>query len=142
MCKRIANVQKEHETVLKPHETLKCCKPIDDLLDAELFKALGEPTRLKLLSCLAKCGRPCSVTELTECCEVDLSVVSRHLGILERAGILSATKEGRTVFYAVRYTHLSVAFRALARAVEGCRPKRSTTKTLSHAPRKKRQPNH
>ncbi|TWU07418.1 putative HTH-type transcriptional regulator [Allorhodopirellula heiligendammensis] len=113
---------------MKPHETLQCCGPIDDLLDAELFKALGEPTRLKLLSCLAKCGRACSVTELTECCAVDLSVVSRHLGVLERAGILTATKEGRTVYYAVRYKDLRDAFRAIARAVEDCRPKRAASK--------------
>ncbi len=96
------------------------------MLDAELFKALGEPTRLKLLSCLAKCARPCSVTELTECCAVDFSVVSRHLGVLEKAGVLTATKEGRTVYYAVRYQHLTDAFRSLAKAIEGCRPKRRT----------------
>jgi ArsR family transcriptional regulator len=113
---------------MKPQEVSKCCGPIDDLLDAELFKALGEPTRLKLLSCLAKCGRPCSVTELTECCAVDLSVVSRHLSLLEKAGVLKATKEGRTVFYSVRYKHVTEAFRALARAFESCRPKRSKSK--------------
>ena len=33
---------------MKPQEASQCCWPIDDLLDAELFKALGEPTRLKL----------------------------------------------------------------------------------------------
>jgi DNA-binding transcriptional ArsR family regulator len=109
---------------MKPQDAAKCCAPIDDLLDAEFFKALGEPTRLKLFSCLAKCGRPCSVTELTECCAVDLSVVSRHLGVLEKAGVLTATKEGRTVYYTVRYKDLTDAFRALARAVEGYRPKR------------------
>jgi DNA-binding transcriptional ArsR family regulator len=109
---------------MKPEEASRCCGPIDDLLDAELFKALGEPTRLKLLSCLAKCGRACSVTELAECCVVDFSVVSRHLGVLERAGILTAEKAGRTVFYSVRYAHLTSAFRDLAKALDGCRPKR------------------
>tara|TARA_R110002020_G_scaffold280541_2_gene496283 strand:+ start:483 stop:860 length:378 start_codon:yes stop_codon:yes gene_type:complete len=111
---------------MKPTEVSQCCGPIDDLLDAELFKSLGEPTRLKLLSCLAKCGRPCSVTELTECCAVDISVVSRHLAVLEKAGVLTSMKEGRTVYYAVRYKHLTEAFRALAKAIEGCRPKRRT----------------
>lgn len=114
---------------MKPQEALQCCGPIDDLLDAELFKALGEPTRLKLLSCLAKCGRPCSVTELAECCAVDFSVVSRHLSLLEKAGALSASKEGRTVFYVVRYKHLTNAFRALGKAIEDCRPKRNAVKT-------------
>jgi len=112
---------------MNPQEAAKCCGPMDELLDAELFKALGDPTRLKLLSCLAKCGRPCSVTELTECCSVDLSVVSRHLSALEKAGVLSSTKEGRTVFYTVRYKHLTEAFRSLAKAIEGCRPKRNST---------------
>jgi ArsR family transcriptional regulator len=114
----------KRELTMKPQEASQCCGPIDDLLDAELFKALGEPTRLKLLSCLAKCGRACSVTELTECCAVDISVVSRHLGVLEKAGVLTATKQGRTVFYEVRYKHLTEAFRSLAKAIEGCRPKR------------------
>lgn len=113
---------------MKPHEASQCCGPIDDVLDAELFKALGEPTRLKLLSCLAKCGRPCSVTELSECCAVDFSVVSRHLRMLENAGVLSASKEGRTVFYTVRYRHLTDAFRSLAKAIEVCRPKRRAAK--------------
>jgi ArsR family transcriptional regulator len=113
---------------MKPQEASKCCGPIDDLLDAGLFKALGDPTRLKLFSCLAKCGRPCSVTELTECCAVDFSVVSRHLGVLEKAGLLSATKQGRTVLYAVRYKHLTEAFRSLAKAIEGLRPKRGGTR--------------
>ncbi len=113
---------------MKPQEASQCCGPIDDLLDVELFKALGEPTRLKLFSCLAKCGRACSVTELAECCAVDFSVVSRHLGVLEKAGVLSATKQGRMVFYEVRYKHLTGAFRTLAKAIEGCRPKRGAAK--------------
>ena len=113
---------------MKPQEASQCCGPIDDLLDAELFKALGEPTRLKLVSCLAKCGRPCSVTELAECCEVDYSVVSRHLGVLERAGVLTATKQGRTVCYEVRYKHLTDSFWALAKGIDGYRPKRGKAK--------------
>lgn len=114
---------------MKPQEAARCCGPIDELLNAELFKALGDPTRLKLLACLAKCGHACSVTELTQCCAVDFSVVSRHLSVLEKVGVLTATKEGRTVYYAVRYKHMSAAFRALAKAIDGCRPKRSVAKT-------------
>jgi len=113
---------------VKPREALRCCGPIDELLDARLFKALGEPTRLRLLSCLAKCGRPCSVTELAECCAVDFSVVSRHLAVLEKAGVLTAKKEGRAVFYSVRYKHLTDAFRSLAKAIDDCRPRRDTAK--------------
>ena len=94
--------------------------PIDDVLNAELFKALGDPTRLTLLACLSKCGRACSVSEVAECCAVDFSVVSRHLSILARAGVLEGSKKGRTVFYRVRYKDLSKSLRSIAKAFEGC----------------------
>jgi DNA-binding transcriptional ArsR family regulator len=103
-----------------PKEAAGCCGPIDALLDARLFKALADPTRVQLLSCLAKCARACSVGEVAECCSVDLSVVSRHLALLEQAGILSASKQGRTVFYSVRYTDLARNLRGLADALDGC----------------------
>ncbi|MBX3316548.1 MAG: helix-turn-helix transcriptional regulator [Phycisphaeraceae bacterium] len=95
---------------------------IDALLDPELFKALCDPTRVLLLGCLAKCGRACTVSEVAACCSVDLSVVSRHLQQLERAGVLRSSKEGRTVFYAVRYDELSKTLRDLADAIHACCP--------------------
>jgi ArsR family transcriptional regulator, arsenate/arsenite/antimonite-responsive transcriptional repressor len=107
---------------MTPKQAAKCCAPVDQLLDPELFKSLCDSTRLKLLACLAKCGRPCSVTEVAECCSVDLSVVSRHLAMLEKSGVLESTKQGRTVFYTVRYEQLSQTLRALADAIEACCP--------------------
>jgi DNA-binding transcriptional ArsR family regulator len=107
---------------MTPKQAAKCCAPVDDLLDPELFKALCDATRLKLVACLAKCGRPCSVTEVAECCSVDLSVISRHLAMLEKAGVLESAKQGRTVFYSVRYEQLSESLRALADAIESCCP--------------------
>ncbi len=107
---------------MTPKQASKCCAPVDELLDPELFKSLCDATRLKLLACLAKCGRACSVTEVAECCSVDLSVVSRHLAMLEKAGVLESAKEGRTVYYAVRYRQLTETLRALADAIEACCP--------------------
>ena len=96
------------------------------MLDPDLFKALCDPTRMSLLACLAKCGRPCSVGEAAECCAVDLSVVSRHLSMLEQAGVLQAEKRGRAVFYAVRFGHLCHLLRSLADAIEECCPQDRT----------------
>lgn len=96
--------------------------PLDGLLDPELFKALCDPTRVSLLACLAKCGRACSVGEVAECCNVDLSVVSRHLSQLADAGVLESSKQGRTVFYRVLFTDLSAKLRALADAIDSCCP--------------------
>jgi DNA-binding transcriptional ArsR family regulator len=93
---------------------------IDRWLDPRLFKALSDPNRVRLLACLAKCGRACSVGELAECCEVDLSVVSRHLRLLERAGAVAARKQGRVVFYEVRAAALAATLRGLAHELETC----------------------
>ncbi len=105
-----------------PKQAATRCGPIDELLDPELFKALCDPTRASLIACIAKCGRGCSVGEVAECCEVDMSVVSRHLALLARAGVLEARKEGRTVFYRVRYAELSGSLRSLANALDDCCP--------------------
>lgn len=101
-----------------PRQAARRRAAVDRLLDPELFKALSDPTRLKLLACLVKCGRRCSVTEVAECCSVDFSVVARHLALLARAGALEATKEGRTMWYAPRCTHLSQHLRSLADAID------------------------
>jgi DNA-binding transcriptional ArsR family regulator len=97
--------------------------PLDERLDPVFFKALGDPTRAKLVACIAKCGRACSVGEVGECCSVDLSVVSRHLRVLERAGVVESVKAGRTVRYMVRYAAVSRSLRGLAEAIEQCRPR-------------------
>jgi ArsR family transcriptional regulator len=108
-----------------PKAAAGCCGPIDGLLDAELFKGLSDATRLKLLGCMAKCGRACSVTEMAECCSVDYSVVSRHLALLERSGIVESAKEGRAVLYRVKYAQIAEKLRALAAELEGCCPGRA-----------------
>jgi ArsR family transcriptional regulator len=110
-----------------PKQAAACCGPIDDLLDPALFKALGDPTRVRLLGCLAKCGRGCTVGEVAECCSVDFSVVSRHLALLERAGILESSKQGKSVVYIVRYEPLSKSLHALADAILACGPAGAAT---------------
>lgn len=116
-----------------PKAAAGCCGPVDGLLDPGLFKALGDPTRLALLACLMKCGRACSVGEIAECCSVDLSVVSRHLQVLARAGAAEARKQGREVFYAARYEHLAGVLRDLAAAVDSCCPEPSDASTCRGA---------
>lgn len=96
--------------------------PVDALLDANLFKALSDPTRLLLLGCMIKCGRGCTVGEVAECCSVDLSVVSRHLAALADAGVLVGSKSGRTVTYKVRTAFVCGRLRDLAEAIETCCP--------------------
>ena len=95
---------------------------IDREFRVELFKALSDPTRLLLLACLSKCGRACSLGEIAECCDVDLSVVSRHMAQLLSAGVVSSEKEGRTVYFRTNYRELAETFRSLARGFDECCP--------------------
>jgi ArsR family transcriptional regulator len=107
---------------ITPKQASKRSASIDRALNPDLFKALSDPTRVRLLACLAKCRRMCSVTEVAECCSVDFSVVSRHLTMLADAGVLESRKEGRTMFYQVQYETLCASLRALADAIEDCCP--------------------
>jgi DNA-binding transcriptional ArsR family regulator len=61
-------------------------------LDA-VFAALADPTRREILARLSE--GEASVKELAEPFEMTLPGVSKHLGVLEGAGLLTRTKEGR-----------------------------------------------
>ncbi|MGP4030040.1 ArsR/SmtB family transcription factor [Actinomadura sp. 3N407] len=94
---------------------------IGAVLSHQLFRALGDPTRVRLLDLLAERCRACSVSELAECLDVDLSVVSRHLALLRAAGVLRATKTGRTVLYEIQFDPLAETLRGIADALERAR---------------------
>ena len=97
-------------------------KGIAELVPSRLFKALADPNRVALLAMLAECRRPCSVSELSTCCPIDLSTASRHLSALRDAGALSSEKRGKQVFYAVNAMSLAGTLRRLADALERCCP--------------------
>lgn len=67
---------------------------------AEYFKALSHPTRIKIIEYLRK-GERC-VCEIFPHLGEEQSNISRHLAALKRAGILSSRKKGVSVFYRVR----------------------------------------
>jgi len=67
---------------------------------ARIIKAMAHPTRLFIVDELAK-GERC-VCELTDMVGCDMSTVSKHLSILEAAGILSSDKRGLQVFYQLK----------------------------------------
>ena len=58
-----------------------------------------------------------SVGQIAREQSVDLSVVSRHLGVLRDAGILRSVKRGREVYYKACCAELSTRLRAVADAV-------------------------
>jgi DNA-binding transcriptional ArsR family regulator len=58
------------------------------------FGALGDPTRLSLVSRLAE-GRPRSITQLADGSALTRQAITRHLRVLESAGIVRNIRLGR-----------------------------------------------
>ena len=69
-------------------------------LAAQAAKALGHPTRLRLLAVLA--GGPLCVCQLTAVVRQATSTVSGHLLELRRAGLVAEEKRGKWVEYRLR----------------------------------------
>jgi ArsR family transcriptional regulator len=66
---------------------------------AEFFKALAHPLRIKILEALRESEK--SVTELQNILECDQSGVSQQLAILRAKSLITARKNGTSVFYKV-----------------------------------------
>jgi ArsR family transcriptional regulator len=66
-------------------------------LKADLLKALGQPTRLKILELLAD-GERC-VCEIFPAIDEEQSNISKHLSFLRSQGIVEAERRGMRVFY-------------------------------------------
>ncbi|MBT4790473.1 MAG: winged helix-turn-helix transcriptional regulator [Halobacteriovoraceae bacterium] len=73
---------------------------IDFEKQAEIFKALGHPTRLLLSYNLRK--KELCVSELNKLIDIDQSTLSRHLKILKIAGVLKNQKKSMQVYYSLR----------------------------------------
>ena len=67
-------------------------------LPAEIFKALGDPTRRAIFEWLARDGEQ-TVRALTDRAGVSQPAVSKHLGVLKSAGLVRDRPEGRSVHY-------------------------------------------
>ena len=72
----------------------------------ELFKALSDLTRLRILHLLSLApGRTLCVCEVVDSLELPQYNISRHLRILKQAGLLRESKEGRWVSYTLETAH-------------------------------------
>lgn len=71
---------------------------VQAVLDTLFLRALCEPARVDIVSVLIRKGRS-DIGAIAQELPQDRSVVSRHLQVLERAGIVRAAREGRHIFY-------------------------------------------
>jgi ArsR family transcriptional regulator, arsenate/arsenite/antimonite-responsive transcriptional repressor len=90
-------------TVLDP----SCCTPLaDKALTADqaadvapVFKALGDPVRLRLFSMVASSGGEVCVCDILDKFDLTQPTISHHLKILREAGLVDCERRGTWVFY-------------------------------------------
>jgi DNA-binding transcriptional ArsR family regulator len=61
---------------------------------ARVFAALGDKTRLALVARLCS-GEPASISKLADDSKLTRQAITKHLGVLERAGIVRSAQAGR-----------------------------------------------
>lgn len=67
----------------------------------EIFKALGDETRLRLINLFLQTEDALCVCEMVDALELPQYQVSKHLTILKSAGLLQANREGTWVYYSL-----------------------------------------
>jgi ArsR family transcriptional regulator, cadmium/lead-responsive transcriptional repressor len=108
--------------------------------DDELWSAIGDPSRRQVLDLLVSNGEV-SASWLAGRVPFSRQAVSKHLVVLERAGLVSRRKQGREVLYQVRAGRLDQAVRAMAQLAAQWDRWLGTIKRLAeaeHADNKKR----
>lgn len=73
--------------------------------EALIFKALGHKSRLLIVKALA--NGPLCVCKIQEIVSKDISTVSKHLGVLKDAGIVTSEKRGTSIYYSLSICCLS-----------------------------------
>lgn len=93
-----------------------CCSPSvreplspDQAVElSRLFKALGDPARLRLLSLIAShAGGEACVCDLVDAFDLSGPTISHHLKVLREAGLISGERRGTWVYYRVHPETLS-----------------------------------
>jgi ArsR family transcriptional regulator len=87
-----------------------CCAPVaaealsvpEAEATAALFRALGDPARIRILNALATSDEPVCVCNLTEPLGLSQPTVSHHLKKLVDAGLLAREQRGRWAYFSLR----------------------------------------
>ena len=92
------------EKVEKIEKTMPVEEEIYDV--AELFKVLGDQTRVKILFTLIK--EEICVCDIAELLEMSQSAISHQLRVLKQARLVKYRREGKTVYYSVSDEHVAI----------------------------------
>jgi DNA-binding transcriptional ArsR family regulator len=80
-----------------------------------VFRALADPTRRRVLALLRE--KPMSAGELADQFDVSKPTMSAHFSVLREAGLIDASKHGKTIIYRLKMSVLEEALMGLAQTV-------------------------
>ena len=91
-------------------------------------KALGDPTRLRILEMLKSKGRSCCdliarnepglcACDIEDAVKLSQAAINHHMGLLRRAGLVNAEKRGRWIYYSRNEAAIATLADAIARDV-------------------------
>jgi len=91
-------------------EPVACCAPLgastlseeEATATAELFKALGDPARVRLVNLLATASEPVCMCELIEPLGLAQPTVSHHAKKLVEAGLVEREQRGKWAFFSLK----------------------------------------
>jgi DNA-binding transcriptional ArsR family regulator len=99
---------------------------------SEVFSALADPTRWRVLNLLARRGEGTATSLATEL-PVSRVAVVKHLGVLDRAGLVESRRRGREVRFVVRPERLDATARSMAALAAEWDERLATLKRLAEA---------
>ena len=102
---------KQQWVLVEPADQVGCCSPLareplspdQAVVLSKVFKALGDPVRLRLASLIAshEGGEAC-VCDLTDAFELSGPTISHHLKVLREAGLITGERRGTWVYYRIQ----------------------------------------
>jgi ArsR family transcriptional regulator, cadmium/lead-responsive transcriptional repressor len=95
-----------------------------------LWAAIADPTRQQLLDLLLASG-DATATALARDLPITRQGIAKHLAVLERAGLVEATRTGREVRFTVREDRLDQATRRMARILARWDERLATIKRIA-----------
>jgi DNA-binding transcriptional ArsR family regulator len=108
-------------------------------VDDDLWSAIGDPTRRRLLDLLLAAGDG-TATSLSEQLPVTRQAVAKHLGVLDRAGLVHVTPAGREMRYRVDDAQLARAVAQLASVGATWDARLRRIKRIAEAIQRRREP--
>ena len=91
-------------------DSVACCAPLaapvlsdeEAVATAELFKALADPARVRIVNLLATAGEPVCACNLNEPVGLSQPTVSHHLKKLVDAGLLEREQRGKWAYFSLK----------------------------------------